>query len=83
MHTQPRYNKPFTEGRLDNQPKGIYIANDYWYDENGNKHHIPNRRKRRAIEAEGAAKGKRSNCRKSTAGRRVQVIDGKQIAHTV
>ena len=50
MHTQPKYNIPFDKARLENAPKGIYIPNDYVYDKEGHKHHIPNRRQRRLIE---------------------------------
>jgi hypothetical protein len=41
-------NKPFLKARLEGQPKGVYIPNDYVYDENGKRHFLPNRAARRA-----------------------------------
>jgi hypothetical protein len=34
-------NKPFLKARLEGQPKGVYIPNDYVYDENGKRHFLP------------------------------------------
>lgn len=81
MHTQPKFNKPFEKGRLDLAPSGIHICNDYWYDEAGKKRFIPNRRKRRDL-AKNQGKPKRTNNRKHTRGRVVQVVKRRQIAHS-